>query len=108
MTFFSNASVIAVPNKTTHIQMIQFSDDSILKSALNNFGLVSNGTIFERITETKILKQIHSNPFSYGNGVMATGPKKFLSFLLDYFVFKKLLLKYHKNFWFYENLIRKS
>ena len=64
MTPFLNALVFAVPNKTTHIQMILFSDDSILKSALNNFGLVSNDTIFERFTETQIIKQTHSNPFS--------------------------------------------
>ena len=65
---------------------------------LNNYSLVSNGTVFERINETQILKQIHSNPFSYRNKVMATGPKKLIvSFLLNYFVFKKIVLKFHKN-----------
>ena len=32
MSPFSNASVFAVPNKTTRIQMIAFSDDSTLNS----------------------------------------------------------------------------
>ena len=64
---------------------------------LNNYSLVSNGTVFERMNETQILKQIHSNPFSYGNKVVATGPKKLVSFLLNYFVFKKIVLKFHKN-----------
>ena len=79
--------------------------NQLLTLFLNNFGLVSNDTVFERINVTQILKQIHSNPYSYGNGVVATRPKNLYPFLLNYFVFKKLLLEFHKNFWFYENLI---
>ena len=82
MTPFSNPSVFTVPNKTTLIQLILFSDD----------------TVFERINETQNHKQIHLNPFSYGKGVMAKGPKKLVSVLFNYFVFEKLLLKLHKNF----------
>ena len=56
---------------------------------LNNSGLVSNDTVFERIDETKNLKLVHLNPFSYRYGVIATGPKKLISFLLNYFVFQE-------------------
>ena len=48
--------VFAVPNKTTHIQMIPFSDDSILKSAFEKFRFGTNDNIYEHITETQILK----------------------------------------------------
>ena len=75
--------------------MILFTDDSTLNSILNNFRLVLNDTVFECINEFQNLKQIHLNPFSYGNRVMATGPKKLVPFLLNNFVFKKILLQFH-------------
>ena len=64
---------------------------------LNNFGLVSDDTVFKRINETQNLKQIHTKPFSNRNRVMAKGPKKLVFFLSNYFVFKKLLIKFHKK-----------
>ena len=45
---FSNASVFSVPNER-RIEMIPCLVDSTLNSDLNNFGLVSNDTVFECI-----------------------------------------------------------
>ena len=81
--------VFAVPNKTVRFQMIPFSDDSTLNRVLNNFGLVSNEIVFECINEFQNLKKIHSNLLSYGNRVMATGPKKTSILFVKLFCFQE-------------------
>ena len=74
MTLFSNASVFAVPNRTRRIQITRFRMTPLPKVFLNNFGLLSNDSIFERINGTQSLKQTLLNLFLYGNGVTATQP----------------------------------